>query len=214
MSTEKQVSYQISNTYSTLNERTSKTKNLWLVCHGIGYLSRYFIRHFQHLNKEENYIIAPQAQSKYYLSNKYTHVGASWLTQENTEAEIGNMLNYLDAVYEAENLRESPNLIILGYSQGVSVATRFLARRKIKCSKLILHSGKIPAELQPEDFEFLKNTPVSYIYGTEDEYLKKGIVDVEEERLKELFSNLEIITYKGGHEINTEILGSLAKLKS
>ena len=176
MSTEKQVSYQISNTYSTLNERTSKTKNIWLVCHGIGYLSRYFIRHFQHLNKEENYIIAPQAQSKYYLSNKYTHVGASWLTRENTEAEIGNMLNYLDAVYEAENLSETPNLIILGYSQGVSVATRFVARRKINCSKLILHSGKVPAELQPEDFEFLKNTPVSYIYGTEDEYLKKGIV--------------------------------------
>ncbi|MGA9324945.1 MAG: esterase [Salegentibacter sp.] len=210
MSTEKQVSYQISNTYSTLNERTSKTKNLWLVCHGIGYLSRYFIRHFQHLNKEENYIIAPQAQSKYYLSNKYTHVGASWLTQENTEAEIGNMLNYLDAVYEAENLRESPNLIILGYSQGVSVATRFLARRKIKCSKLILHSGKIPAELQPEDFEFLKNTPVSYIYGTEDEYLKKEIVKVEEERLKELFPKLQILTYKGGHEINTEMISKFA----
>ena len=197
MSTEKQVSYQISNTYSTLNERTSKTKNIWLVCHGIGYLSRYFIRHFQHLNKEENYIIAPQAQSKYYLSNKYTHVGASWLTRENTEAEIGNMLNYLDAVYEAENLSETSNLIILGYSQGVSVATRFVARRKISCGRLILHSGRVPKELQPKDFEFLKNTPVFYIYGTEDEYLKKGIVEVEEKRLKELFPNLEIITYEG-----------------
>ena len=99
---EKQVSYQITNTYSTLNKHTSKTKNVWLVFHGIGYLSRYFLKYFKDLNPEENYIIAPQAQSKYYLNNKYTHVGASWLTKENTEEEFENVLNYLKEVFKAE----------------------------------------------------------------------------------------------------------------
>ena len=216
MSREKKVSYQISNTYSVLNEFTENTKNIWLVCHGIGYLSRYFIRHFNHLDASENYIIAPQAQSKYYLKSDYRHVGASWLTRENTEADIENVLNYLDEVYAEEilykkNLAKTPNLIILGYSQGVSVATRFLARRKIKCDQLILHSGKIPAEISAEDLEFLKDTNVTYLYGTEDEYLKKGIIEVEEERLKTLFSNnLEILTYNGGHEFNTEIIEKLS----
>jgi len=74
---EKQVSYQIKNSYSTLNNYTEKTKNVWVVFHGIGYLSRYFLKYFKHLDPEENYIIAPQAQSKYYLNNKYRHVGAS-----------------------------------------------------------------------------------------------------------------------------------------
>ena len=216
MSREKQVSYQISNTYSVLNEFTENTKNIWLVCHGIGYLSRYFIRHFNHLDASENYIIAPQAQSKYYLKSDYRHVGASWLTRENTEADIENVLNYLDEVYAEEilykkNLAKTPNLIILGYSQGVSVATRFLARRKIKCDQLIFHSGKIPAEITAEDLEFLKNTNVTYLYGTEDEYLKKGIIEVEEERLKTLFpNNLEILTFNGGHELNTEIIEKLS----
>lgn len=207
MSTEKQVSYQISNSYSVLNEFTPRTRNVWIVCHGIGYLSRYFLRHFRELDPAENYIIAPQAQSKYYLNNKYTHVGASWLTKENTEVEIENVLNYLDAVYEAENLEKAPNLNILGYSQGVSVASRWVARRKIQCRNLILHSGKVPEELSAEDFAFLKDTRFNFIYGTEDEYLRAGIVKVEEERLKELFqSNLEILTFKGGHEINTEMI--------
>jgi predicted esterase len=211
MSTEKQLSYQITNTYSVLNKFTPKTKNVWLVCHGIGYLSRYFLRHFTHLIAEENYIIAPQAQSKYYLKNDYKHVGASWLTKENTEAEIENVLNCLDEVYRAENLREVPNLTILGYSQGVSITARWVARRKIKCDRLILHSGKVPSELKPENFAFLNNTNFSFIYGTEDEYLKKAIIDIEEKHLRTLFpNNLEILTFDGGHEVNQELISKFA----
>ena len=211
MSREKQVSYQITNTYSVLNRFTEKTKNVWLVCHGIGYLSRYFIRHFNHLDVDENYIIAPQAQSKYYLKSDYRHVGASWLTRENLEAEIDNVLNYLDEVFMEENLAEVHNLIVLGYSQGVSVATRYLAQRKINCAQLILHSGKVPAELTAKDFAFLKDTKVTYLYGTQDEYLKKGIIEVEETRLKSLFPyNFELQTYDGGHEFNTDIIEKLS----
>ncbi|MFD1096390.1 alpha/beta hydrolase [Salegentibacter chungangensis] len=207
MSTEKQLSYQITNTYSVLNEFTSQTKNVWVVCHGIGYLSRYFLKYFKQLDKDDNYIIAPQAQSKYYLNGKYKHVGASWLTRENTETEIENVLNYLDAVYEAENLKEAPNLIILGYSQGVSVAARWVARRRINCSRLIMLSGKVPQELTKEDFSFLKDTKFSFVYGKEDEYLKNGIVEIEEERLHNIFSeNFGIIRFNGGHEVKPSII--------
>lgn len=207
MSTEKSVSYTIKNSYSTLNDYTSETKNVWLVFHGIGYLSRYFLKYFKHLDPKENYVIAPQAHSKYYLNGKYRHVGASWLTRENLEEGIENMLNYLDAVYKAENLDEVKNLNIFGYSQGVSVATRFIAKRKIPCKNLILHSGKIPEELLPKDFSFLNKTNFSFVYGTEDEYLRSGIVKVEEAHLRKLFpKNLEIITFNGGHEVNTEMI--------
>ena len=211
MHQEKTLSYNIQNTYSTLNERSNKTKTVWLVFHGIGYLSKYFLKYFKHLDPEENYIIAPQAQSKYYLNGEYKHVGASWLTRENLEEGIENMLNYLDKVYEAENLSDIENLNIFGYSQGVSVATRFVARRNIQCKNLIMHSGKVPQELGSDDFKFLDRTNFSFIYGTEDEYLKSGIVKVEEDRLKEIFpKELEIIKFEGGHEVNTELISKFA----
>ena len=211
MSKEKSLSYTITNTYSTLNQKTKKTRTIWLAFHGIGYLSRYFLKYFKHLDPEKNYIIAPQAQSKYYLNGSYRHVGASWLTKENTEAEIENMLNYLDAVFVAENLQEIENLNIFGYSQGVSVATRFVARRKIHCKNLIMHSGKVPQELHPEDFSFLKNSSISFIYGNKDEYLQKEIIEVEEKRLTELFpGNLEILRFEGGHEVNTDLISKFA----
>ncbi|UJH91255.1 esterase [Antarcticibacterium sp. 1MA-6-2] len=209
---EKKVSYEISNTYSTLNKYKETTKNVWVVLHGIGYLSRYFLKYFKDLDPEENYIIAPQAQSKYYLNSEYRHVGASWLTKENTEAEIENVLNYLEEIYTAEALQNKPNLILLGYSQGVSVATRWVARNKVECSRLLLCSGGLPRELRPEDFQFLTNTKVTLIYGTKDEYLQEERLKVEHERAQELFRDrLEIISFEGGHEMNVEIIKEISR---
>ena len=68
---EKSVRYNSTNTYETLNGFTDKTKNVWIVFHGIGYLSKYFLKYFDELNPVDNYIIAPQAPSKYYLNNSY-----------------------------------------------------------------------------------------------------------------------------------------------
>ena len=155
-STEKEILYKISNSYSTLNTLSESTKNVWFVCHGMGYLSRYFLKYFKGLDAEENYIIAPQAQSKYYIPPAFKHVGASWLTKENTLKETENVMRYFDAVLEAEQLPNDVNLIVVGYSQGVSVAMRYIARRQLQCNQLVLMSGGIPKELVADDFKFLK----------------------------------------------------------
>ena len=209
-STEKQVTYSTTNSYSTLNSLTNKTKNIWIVCHGIGYLSKYFIKYFNELNVDENYIIAPQAPAKYYLNETYTHIGASWLTRENTETEIKNVLNYLDEVIQTENLPADRNIIVLGYSQGVSIASRWLARRKISCNHLVIYAGFLPNELTAQDFEHLKETKFSVIYGTNDQYFSKKRVDAELDRMKQLFdSDIKIITFDGGHVVNKESINSI-----
>ena len=204
---EKQVSYQTVNTYTTLNERTDKTENVWVVFHGIDYLSRYFLKYFRHLNQDKNYIIAPQAPSKYYLNGKYEHVGASWATREKTEQEIQNVLVYLDELYEKEGLKNVKNLFLFGYSQGVSIVTRWIARRQINCSKLILNSGRLPKELKPEDYSFLEDPEISFVYGTEDPFVNKEFLESEEKRIRELFpQNLKFIPFDGGHEVNKEVI--------
>ena len=208
-STEKEISYQISNTYSTLNSLTKQTKNVWLVCHGMGYLSRYFLKYFKDLDPTENYIIAPQAQSKYYLKDQFKHVGASWLTKENTVAETHNILNYLDAVLENEQIPSNHNFIVIGYSQGVSIAMRYVSSRKLQCNHLVLMSGGLPKELTEEDLSFYKGK-VSMIYGTKDEYLHSDRLDYERNRMDELFGKkAEIIPFEGNHMVNVELINSL-----
>ncbi|RZW43330.1 MAG: esterase [Flavobacteriaceae bacterium] len=203
------MSYQITNTYSAANVLNFKTKNVWFVCHGMGYLSRYFLKYFSDLNPEENYLIAPQAQSKYYIPPAFKHVGASWLTKENTKAETENVMRNFDAIFENEQLPDHINLIVVGYSQGVSVAMRYVASRKIKCSQLVLMSGGIPKELEPQDFDFL-NTKVTMIYGKDDEYLDDERIKKESRRIRDLFGDqVDIIPFEGPHMVNTDLIQSL-----
>ncbi len=211
-STEKQVDYRTSKSYSTLNQLTAKTKNVWIVCHGIGYLSRYFLKYFNELSAEENYIIAPQAPSKYYLTTQYKHIGASWLTKENTANEIENICNYLDAVYAHETIPENCNLIVFGYSQGVSVAARWVAKRKVSCQHLVFHSGSIPQELAAADFSFLRKqkTQVTAIVGDTDEYLTPERLTIEIEKLTTLFGDLaKQRTFNGGHVVHKSFINQL-----
>jgi len=209
---EKQVIYQTTNSYETRNKHTSKTKNIWIVLHGIGYLSKYFIRYFDELNTDENYIIAPQAPSKYYLKNEYKYVGASWLTKENRVMETANVLAYLDAVFAAEELSSDCNLIVFGFSQGVSIATRWVASRKIICKKMVLYAGGIPKELTSEDFAFLdpNETEVIIFVGNKDPYLTTEVMNAESERIEELFQgNAKQEIFEGGHEVKKEIINTL-----
>ncbi|MCH9660370.1 MAG: esterase [Bacteroidetes bacterium] len=213
MSSEKQVSYTTNNTYSVLNSITPKTKTIWLVFHGMGYLSKYFIRHFAKLNSEENFIIAPQAPSKYYQGSNFIHVGASWLTRENTIEETKNVLAYVDKVWKAEQASNVPKFIVLGYSQGVSIATRWLSSRKLSCDHLILHSGGIPKELIPADFNHLPDTTkVTYLYGDQDEYITEARKTEESLKGSRLFGKrLEVQVFSGIHEVNETFITQLAE---
>jgi len=211
---EKEISYQITNTYTTLNELTEKTKNVWFVCHGIGFLSRYFIHYFNELNADENYIIAPQAASKYYVKNEYKHVGASWLTKENTQKEIENVMNNLNAIYEAEKIPIRVNFFVLGFSQGVSVAMRWVSRYKIPCEKLIIYAGSIPTELTAENFSFmnLDQTKVINVVGTQDAYLTETRMQQELDKMELLFGKqYQFLTFEGTHEMSKEVLETLTK---
>lgn len=209
-SEEKEITYNTSNSYSTLNQLTERTKTVWFVCHGMGYLSRYFLRYFKNLDAEENYIIAPQAPSKYYIQPKM-HVGANWLTRDATESGMENIITYFDAVFEAENIPKNANLIIFGYSQGVSVSMRYISKRNIQCSQLVIHSGGIPKELTAEDFEYLSEaTKVKLIYGTEDEYLDANRIELESKRATELFGDrVSVLPFEGKHLVNVDYINDL-----
>jgi predicted esterase len=204
---EKWLTYAATTPYETLFERTPQTRNVWVVFHGIGFLSRYFLRYFTHLDPRENYVIAPQAPSLYYLDAAYKNVGASWLTREHTREHMANLLNYLDALSRAESLETAPNLILMGYSQGVSVLCRWVAQRKVRCSRLILYAGKVPLELTPADFSHLgPETPVEAFVGRSDPFLEADRTEVYA-RLESLFPRqLHLREYDGGHELHREHL--------
>ncbi len=194
--------------YSSLFERTDQTETVWVVFHGIGYLSRYFLRHFSHLDPVRNYILAPQAPSLYYLNDSYTHVGASWLTREQTRRNMENLLGFLDRLWEAEKLEEAPRLVFFGYSQGVSVLTRWVAHSRLACDRLVLYAGKLPDELGPEHFAHLApGATVEMLYGHSDPYLERWDRQKQEQHARHVFGErLAWSYYQGGHELRPELI--------
>ncbi len=205
---EKEVAYQACHTYSTLNSLGPETKTVWIVFHGIGYLSKYFLKYFTELPPEENYIIAPQAPSKYYLNEKYTNVGASWLTKENTMSELKNVLSFLDQILEKESPIKEYRINVLGFSQGVSIALRWVCHSRLKCDKLILYAGGIPNELKPEDTSFLmSDTEISVVFGKQDAFLTVERMVAEEKKIEYLFGGeVRRVGFEGGHEMRPEVL--------
>lgn len=211
MSSKKSISYKTTNSYHTNGELNEHTETVWIVFHGMGYLSTYFIRYFSEL-PENHFVICPQAPSKYYQGSQLKHVGSSWLTKEDTVAETINVLSYIDAVFKKEVIQKPKKLIVLGYSQGVSIATRWIASRQIQCDHLVLHSGGIPKELSSADFSYMdQNTKVTYLYGDKDQYITQARKTEEELKGNKLFGDrLEISVFKGVHEVNTEYINSLS----
>jgi predicted esterase len=182
-----------------------------MVFHGIGYLSRYFLKYFDELSPIENYIIAPQAPAKYYLNNEYRYVGASWLTKENTALETRNVIAYLDAVFAIEKIPNDRRLIVFGYSQGVSIAMRWLAHKQVKCAHLILYAGGLPDELTSQEFKFLEenSTHITLVVGNEDEYLTEERRHKEVNKMNDLFNGrANQLIFQGGHEIKKELLNT------
>ncbi len=206
-----QVSYLHTNTYTRTFEPNKKSKNYWLACHGLGYLSKYFSRYFNHLDTNKNYVVCPQAPSKYYQGKEFKYVGASWLTKENTLVETQNVLRYLDEVFKNEAPLKNQRKLFLGYSQGVSVLLRWMASRKINCDNLIIHSGSIPKELTNKDFSYLNSCSTVYlVYGNKDEYINNTKLEEQLNFAKELFGKKLIIEeFEGNHQVNKKFIKRL-----
>ena len=58
-------------------------------------------------------------------------------------------------VFQAEKVINHPNLVVFGFSQGVSIALRWMARNHVQCHTLALYAGGIPNELTTAHFEYL-----------------------------------------------------------
>lgn len=210
----KSVSYQTTNTYDILYPVKASVDNIWIGLHGLGYLSRYFQQYFKSLDRDKNAVIIPQAPNKYYQDKNFKHVGACWLTRVDTAAEMKNNLNYLEAILERENLQGDKRIILMGYSQGVSIAMRWMVHRKLACKALIIHSGGIPKELTEEDGKLIRTLTdrIIHISGTEDPFVNEDVALREKNMLEKLFgTDFEQHQPRIKHEVATDLLQQLSR---
>ncbi|MDT8347096.1 MAG: hypothetical protein RQ756_04790, partial [Flavobacteriaceae bacterium] len=108
-------------------------------------------------------------------------------------------------------------IIIYGFSQGVSVAMRWLLHSGMRCDKLIINAGKIPHEIKPNAYEhFGATTEVHHIVGQNDPYLNPAVEAIELNKIAQLFQHQKVFFHKPNldHSVAVDVLKSISTKKS
>ncbi len=199
--------------YFTLNSVNKQTKNIWIVFHGYGQLAEYFIKHFENLDLEENFVIAPEGLSRFYIDGTSGRVGASWMTKEDRDDEVMDQTDYLNSVIE--NCGVNPELdahriIILGFSQGTATAVRWFTNRGFRPSQLILWAGSFPHDVSPKMHSTIfENLPTHFVYGTEDPFLQHINMHNKAAEFEQMGLDLNLWTFDGKHIMDKPMLDKI-----
>lgn len=199
----------------TLGEASESVKEIWIVLHGYGQLAEYFIKHFEPLDDGSRWIIAPEALSRFYLQPGGGRVGASWMTREDRWVEIEDQLNYLDSLldYLKEKLpHESCKIHVLGFSQGVATAWRWLMQGKHRADALILWAGRSPREYPDQGMANLKHIKLFAVVGDQDPFASPEKAKEENEILSSKFADFQSFIFSGKHSMDKDTLLHIASV--
>lgn len=192
---------------------TDNPDRVWLCMHGYGQQAKYFAAKTKALDNGKNLIIVVEALNRFYLSGYHGRVGATWMTSDDRELDIADNHRYLDVLVQSViseySLQETP-FSLLGFSQGISTACRWLASTKYKFQQLILWAGSIPPELDwKKEANLFNQMMVQYVFGNQDEFFDTKKINQNTDLLENAGINYQLVTFEGKHELKDEVLVSL-----
>ncbi len=194
--------------FYTLGKLNDSTENIWIVLHGYAQLAKEFIQPFEVLNTDKNFVIAPEGLNHFYAKGFSGKPAATWMTSEDRDNEIKDYVCYIDNLYTHLNLHQTKaKIIILGFSQGVATASRWIHATQNHADHFVIYAGEMGRELLSPLSEKIKSLQLSYITGKNDPLI------IREEHLKvyEMMKNLgaNIIEFDGGHEVLPEVVKTI-----
>ncbi|MDG2370111.1 MAG: hypothetical protein P8M12_05670 [Flavobacteriales bacterium] len=201
--------------YYSSQKPSQSINQVWIICHGYGQLAEYFLEWFTPVFSEKTLIVAPEGLHRFYIKGFSGRVGASWMTKQDRLNEIEDYVNYLDEVYLKIKNRVSPSCFIhvLGFSQGVSTAVRWVCKSKLQVNSLSLFSGKIPEDIDYKLHSKKLNTlNPKIIFGNNDEFYSSKTIDKELDFIKISGLNFRYIKFNGGHKVEKNIITKLGMI--
>ena len=154
--------------YASLGNPGPQVRQLWIVTHGYGQLSKTFIRRFIPICDEQTLVIAPEGLSRFYWGGFDGPVVASWMTREDRLDEIADFCNMLDQLYAhyVPQCHPEVEINLLGFSQGTATQVRWIMRSFPKFHRLMLWAGQLPEDLdyQPQ-LDYFADKKLFFAYG-------------------------------------------------
>ena len=141
-------------------------------------------------------------------SSSDAKVGATWMTRQDREADIADYVDYLDAVWREAG--GASRVTVLGFSQGVATAARWIAMGKSRIDRFVAWAGQIPPDVDPSAFTKLSEG-ITIVTGSSDE-LSSWIAEGDNKgRLEAVGIKPEVLTFDGGHRMDRLTLDAIAE---
>ena len=193
-------------------------RDVWLILHGYGQLAADFLRAAGPLAGAGRLVVAPEALSRFYSSaseggsHAGAGVGASWMTREDRDHEIADYVSYLDALLSRvmAALDPAPRVHVLGFSQGVATAARWVAAGGVRPATLVLWGSVPPADLDEAGRGRFAGLDVRLVHGTKDRLVVPEALEATVSRLRRDGAQVTIRTFEGGHRLDDGVLAALA----
>ena len=198
--------------YLTLGSANDASE-VWFLCHGYGQLARDLLGQAKALGSPGRLLVAPEALSRFYHED-HENVGASWMTREDRLSEIEDYVRYLDLLYDTlfgVVDRSRVQAGVLGFSQGVATAARWVARGRARFDRLVLWGSALPPELDDEgSLAPLRSVKLTLVSGTRDQFLGEKEWAEQQTRLERHGIEYEKRTFTGGHRLDDDTLRAIA----
>lgn len=187
-------------------------ENIWIVLHGYSQLSEFFIRKFQQLDPEKNFIVAPEGFHRFYRKGTSGRVGASWMTKEARLDDIEDNHNYLNQLsYLLLSKNNFKQRFLLGFSQGGATASRWHNSGNFNANHFILWASVFPDDISIEEGKSgMLNSNNYFVVGEDDEYFQGKMEEVNAFFKNQKFET-KIKKFEGVHDIHTETLLEIAE---
>lgn len=197
--------------YVTLGPTDSDAVALVFALHGYGQLAASFATALAPIDDGARAIVVPEGLSRHYRDATSGEVGASWMTREDREHEIGDYVAYLDAVFDAvSGVGDSRPTDLIGFSQGSVTAWRWIAAGRVRPRRLIVWGGEIPPDLNWAAVgDRIRTVEVVLVAGTADQYATPEHMVRYAATLDAQAVRHRTITFDGGHRLDTRVLGDL-----
>jgi len=215
---EKKIGFHFDARYFTAGVLDASTRQVWIVFHGYGQLAQYFLKKFEVLSNKSIYVIAPEGLSRFYLSELTNSgrpdnkVGATWMTRENRLMDIENYIRYLDSIFARELTGFSKLPVTLfGFSQGCATACRWAVEGKLNFDRLVLWAGLFPPDMDfDKGHQLLMKKKTTMVIGDQDPFLTPERLTEFDQLAVKLGIQPEKISFSGKHELNAEVLTTIA----
>jgi predicted esterase len=198
--------------YYLVGEPGPHVTSLWFALHGYGQLAAEFAEEFQGLTDEKTLIVVPEALNRYYRKGTGGKVGATWMTREDRLQDMQDYVGYLNKLYRTiiKELSPEAKVQVLGFSQGVATACRWLESGQIPCRHLVLWAGTFPEDLDKRSLLIaLPEMPITLVAGWQDQYVTEEAIGSLVRDFYDVGQTAQVLRYTGGHEVKNATLKEL-----